>query len=173
MRMCVGVVLLLVACSSKKPSSTGGAGSSGSSVGSAATDPCSASALGLGSATELTTWSPSNGCDLPRPAVPTLLSDLKAIAEAIDCNATGGGGPPLVFDGPVVVTMQSFSPAQTAFKAFDDGTTITFVNVQRSPCPNDPRPMPGPSSPFGFGPLATGGSRTFADRACTVPARCP
>jgi len=167
-----GVMLVVAACSSKKPSSTGGSGSSGSSE-VVAKDPCSAQELGLTGATELKRWEPSNGCDIERPPVPKVLNDLKEVGAALDCSKMGGGGPPLEFDGPVVVTSRSFSPAQTDLKAFDDGTTITFVSVQRSPCPNDPRPMPGPVQGFAFGPLASGGSRTFADRACTVPARCP
>lgn len=169
MKTRLAVLLLVAACSSKKPSGAG----NGSSTEVAAKDPCSPQELGLAGATELERWEPSNSCSIERPPIPKVLNDLDEVGAALDCSRIGGGGPKLEFDGPVVVTSASFSPAQTDFRAFDDGTTVTFVSVLRTPCPGDPRPMPSPIQAFGFGPLASGGSRAFADRACTMPAQCP
>lgn len=71
----------------------------------------------------------------------------------------------------LIVTSRSFSPAQIGLDVYDDGKKITFVSRQRSPCKNDPRPMPGPNVTFLF--EAPAGARTFSDGSCTVETKCP
>jgi hypothetical protein len=170
-------MLVLVACS--KPAtttSTSGSGSSGGSATAATTpvadaptatpavDPCSAQGIGLGSARELIAWTPPAGCSVAGDTANKVVYPARPA-----CTAT----PPAVASGPILVaTTRSFSPAQVGLRAFDDGKTITFVSVQRSNCPNDPRPMPGPNQTFVF-TVPTEGARKFDDRSCTMPRACP
>ena len=62
------------------------------------------------------------------------------------------------------------SPAYGGSELFDDGTTVTYVQRDRSPCPDDPLPMPIGSSIAYL--LPHGAERAYAQRACPLPAQC-
>lgn len=70
----------------------------------------------------------------------------------------------------LVVTQRQLSPAGAGFRMYDDGHTATLVNVFRSPCPDDPRPMPGPSVTYAY--LISAGEHQVAETTCTLPAQC-
>jgi hypothetical protein len=133
-------------------------------------DTCVATGRSLGK--KLTAWKPPAGCTVKGGAhAPKLLAsdaDARAHVACEDPKASLG----IDFaKQQLVVTARSFSPAQVGLDVYDDGKQITFVSRQRSPCKNDPRPMPGPDTTFVF--ETTGGTRTFADGSCNVESKCP
>jgi len=170
--MRLALVLLIVGCHA---SSTGGGSSAGGSSGAsgddkstgATPDPCGAAALGLGTAKPLAAWTPA-GCTAKGGGPAVIASDADAAAQ-LDCTS------PLGIDfakQALVVVTRSWSPAQTGELAFDDGSKVTLVSRQRSPCPDEPRPMPTPPITSLFLTDANG-ARTFAQGSCTVATTCP
>ncbi|MEO8703175.1 MAG: hypothetical protein ABI867_24225 [Kofleriaceae bacterium] len=140
----------------------------GSSSAMAEKDPCGAAALKLGTAKLVATpYKAPDKCTYKGASEATITSDADAKA------AFGCDGKALGVDwkqAALVARLVSFSPAQTGFLTFDDGKRVTFVSRFRTPCPKDPRPMPGPSTPFIVKILA--GARTFGHASCTVASKC-
>jgi hypothetical protein len=62
----------------------------------------------------------------------------------------------------------SMSPAYGGSEVVDDGSKVTFVTRDRSPCPDDPMPM---SSTLAY-LLPQGAERSYQQLACTLSARC-
>lgn len=103
-------------------------------------------------------------------SAPTVLADDAAVAAAITCD----GEAPTITLGEDELRVVSFtmSPAFGGLGLYDDGTAVTFVMRDRPPCPDDPQPMPMPSSALAFR-LPRGASRTFQQLACSLPRSCP
>jgi len=130
-------------------------------------DPCGAEALRLGTAKVVTPWKIPAGCT-PRGGTGNTIAkseeELKAILEC-----TSGSG--VDFGAQAVLAVgYSLSPAGAGMSAFDDGEVVTLVTRQRSPCPNDPRPMP--MNTMAWFLLEKGGERTFANTICTIDSTC-
>jgi hypothetical protein len=143
--------------------------SGGSATGTAgAGDPCSAAALGLGGAVQLTAWKMPDGCALKDVGASIILrSEADATAHVV-CT-----GAPLGNDfakTALVVNQTTLSPAATGVLAFDDGKLLTWVTRFRTPCPDDPQPMPVPVS-LVF-PVEANAGREFDDKSCTAPPAC-
>jgi hypothetical protein len=68
------------------------------------------------------------------------------------------------------VVSRPLSPAGAGTEVVDDGKTITFVARMRSPCPNEPPPMPI-SLPVAF-TVGTNAARDTADTTCNVSVPC-
>ncbi len=184
-------VMFVYACSKPAPSTGGSAGSaetgsasdSAGSAGSARpnaaeaavvldTDPCSADQLGLTGAKKLSRKLLRSGCRPKESAPPQLLTSEEQFTKQVDCTDKATGASHNWSAGMLVVATRSPSPAEAGVLAYDDGKVITFVSMQRTPCPDDPRPMPGPNETHVF-IAEPNGARTFADRACTVQRACP
>lgn len=185
-------VLFVLACGKSAPSSSGSSGSAagsaeaGSATGSQAarpdsvgntpspedTDPCSPKQLGLAGARKLGHKLLRSGCRPKDSAAPQLITTEAQFATQIECADKTTGDAHNWTAGMLVVQTRSPSPAEVGMIGYDDGKAITFVSMQRPPCPNDPQPMPGPNETHVF-VAEPPGARTFADRACTVKRDCP
>jgi hypothetical protein len=136
-----------------------------------APDGCTASALRLGTAKQLDSLKLPAGCETQGSAAGTgMLETEAALRERLACKDPKAKLGVDFKKTAVVATAVSYSPAQIGLLVYDDGKTVTFVSMQRRPCKNEPRPMPGPSRTFLF--PATKGARTFAHAACTVDTKC-
>ena len=131
---------------------------------------CAPTALGLGSARAVRAWVAPTGCSLRGGgSTPTAARDEAAFARAFAC-------PPGVTSGVdwsrfSLWSMQTtLSPAGAGYSVFADGSRVTLVTRQRTPCPDDPRPMPIPYSLAFL--LPAGGEVTIAQAMCTLPPRC-
>ncbi len=82
------------------------------------------------------------------------------------------GGSGIDFEKQALVLVpRTLSPAQIGSVIYDDGKVVTLASKQRSPCPDDPRPMPTPSLLAFL--LPAGETREVRDGpACTVPPIC-
>jgi hypothetical protein len=90
-------------------------------------------------------------------------------AVAVQCEA----GSPSVIDvsaADLYVVRYDRSPASVGLAILDDGATVTLLTRFRSPCPDDPLPMPMQSF-VGFW-LPKGATRAWRESNCTVPAAC-
>jgi hypothetical protein len=157
-------VLLVAACSKGTGNGTG----TGTGTGGSASDPCSAAALGLGSAKLLTAWKMPDGCSLVDVTESIILRDDKDAAAHVACT-----GAPLGHDftkAALVVKQDTLSPAATGIIAYDTGTVLTWVTTFRTPCPDDPHPMPVPITLVY--PVEAGAGRGFDDKSCTRPPTC-
>lgn len=164
------LALALPACA--RPSSSSPT-EGGSSALTADTSACSPRALKLGDAKPVTMWKPPAACkprpDAPRGA-PALVRSEAELKVHYDCEAGAALGVDFSRDA-LVFTTRTLSPASVGTDVLDDGKTVTFVNRQRTPCKNDPLPMPI-SSTLTF--VVTGSSpRAFAEASCTVETKCP
>lgn len=103
-------------------------------------------------------------------SAPTIVRNADELAAAIECDA--GSSPPAIDFGEHQLHVANFmlSPAYGGSVLVDDGKTVTFVQRDRSPCPDDPLPMPIGSSLAYLLPQAA--ERTYAQLACTLPAKC-
>lgn len=135
-------------------------------------DPCSAAALGLGSAKALVAWKAPAGCTARGGSSPPKLLTTEADARAqFDCKDPKANFAVDFKTKSLVASTGSWSPAQVGLSAFDDGKKVTLVSRQRAPCKGDPQPMPSPA----ISSLFVGGTgvRTFAQSSCTVVTKCP
>lgn len=130
---------------------------------STTSDPCDPTALNLPSAKPLPALALAGECAFTGTQL------LKSEAEARERFACAVGKVDWSKQS-VVVTRRMLSPAMVGFDALDDGAKITFVSRQRSPCPDDPRPMPIEQTHAYVVPA--GADRTFAETSCTVPTKC-
>jgi hypothetical protein len=135
-----------------------------------AIDRCSPAALGLPDAKPLKPWQVPPKCTA-RPVegtvhVKTYEEDKTRFQceEGIMLGVGFGRGESLV------MTTRELSPATVGYDALDDGKTITFVGRQRSPCPDDPKPMPVEQTFYFL--ATTAGDRAFAETHCTIETPC-
>lgn len=190
----VALTMFAFACGKPAPSSTTGSGSGSAAEAGSATagsqaarpdttatvntpasddaDPCSANKLGLTGAKKLGHKLLRAGCRPKPSAAPQLITTEAQFANLVECADKATGDAHNWTAGMLVVATRSPSPAEVGVIAYDDGKAITFVSMQRTNCPNDPRPMPGPNETHVF-VAEPNGTRTFADRACTVQRACP
>ncbi len=117
--------------------------------------------------TLLTPWQLPEGCTVIQPRGTRLLRDAAEAAESIACTAGKLGVDFTAFS--LVVSRRELSPATVDVRAFDDGTTITFVSRQRTPCASAPRPMP---TPLTLVYRIAAGPRTLRETAITLPPTC-
>lgn len=164
----VSICVALAACGTQaKPDPAGTASGAPhvQSTGSAAVaDPCAPAALGLPNTQRLSPLALTGDC----PFVGTQV--IKSENEARERFACAVGKVDWSKHS-LLVTRRVVSPATVGFDALDDGAKVTFVGRQRSPCPDDPRPMPMEQT-LAY-PIPVGGDRAVAETVCTVPTKCP
>lgn len=131
-------------------------------------DPCGAAALNLKDAKALTTWQPPPGCMARGDGVAVIRSEDELKAR-LECPAGVAAGVDFTKQA-LLVDAYMMSPASTGVIAYDDGKVVTLVSRQRSPCPNDPQPMPMNATAWFVVP--GGGARTTAEAVCTVESTC-
>jgi hypothetical protein len=126
----------------------------------------------LASATPVYLLRLPEGCSLsttaqfPAPQIVRTAEELSAVLRCI------GAMPELDLAAhDLIVASYTMSPAFAGSAVVDDGTTVTFVQRDRPPCPGDPMPMPMPGGVFAF-LLPEGETRTWATAACTIPRAC-
>jgi hypothetical protein len=146
-----------------------GCSKSGSTPKASGPDPCSAAAMKLGSATKLTPHQLPDACTANVPEGDArIVTSIEAAGETFACP----GAVVLDFATTgLAVTRRTLSPATVGVDAYDDGKTVTWVTRFRSPCPNDPHPMPVPATLLYL--LPNPGERAFAEANCTVETKCP
>lgn len=156
--------LVALGCSSSAGRST----SHGSGTGAASGDACGPVALGLGDARLLDAWKVPPGCS-PTATTATLAVDEASVRAAAGCPADATLG--LAPGEGALVHATTLSPAGAGTRVYDDGARVTLVHLMRSPCPNDPRPMPMPWTITARLPAPAAG-RTLVEQACTLPPAC-
>lgn len=135
----------------------------------ASTNPCDAAALGLGAAAALELWTPPTGCS-PRVNDRQFARSAEELAPLLVCE--GGAAAGVDFAKQALLGIEyTLSPAGAGLGAFDDGKVITVVTRQREPCAGGPMPMPMQATTWFL--LPAGGERTFAEKTCTIPSKCP
>lgn len=103
-------------------------------------------------------------------AAPTVVQSVEELASALECDANSER-PTIDFaKHQLMLATFSMSPAYGGSEVLDDGTKVTFVQRDRSPCPDDPMPMPMNSTLAYL--LPKGEARTFHQAACTLPPKC-
>jgi hypothetical protein len=165
--------LALLACvRSNGTSSSGDAGASTANTATAkppSSAACAPSALGLGTAAPVQLYRVPIGCALGGSGGPpaTIRSE-EEFHAALNCQKPSG----IDFKAnELVASARMLPPAGMGTDVVDDGKTVTFVNKQRRPCPNEPPPMPITVT-VGF-LLPAGATRSYADKVCTVDTQCP
>jgi hypothetical protein len=113
------------------------------------------------------------GCELMTSgssSAPQIVHDAAELATVVRC--TGTATPSIDLSANDLYAYRySMGPAYGGGGVVDDGTTITFFERDRPPCPNDPMPMPMDLHAAFL--LPKGATRTFTQAACTLPLRCP
>jgi hypothetical protein len=176
--MALGLVLVLVAAApacarpggASSSSSSGGGAAGGGGGGTSSAAACAPSTLGLGAASPVQGYKVPVGCALGASGggAPTTIRSEEAFHAALNCQAPSG----VDFAAhEVVASARMLSPAGVGTDIVDDGKTVTFVNKQRRPCPNEPPPMPITVTVAFL--LPAGSTRAYADRVCTVDTQCP
>ena len=129
---------------------------------------------GVANAHAVTFTSLPTGCRFTRvgsPEAPALITAADDLASVTHC--ADGSVPPLdLSTNDVYVYSFSMGPAYAGGEVVDDGATVTMIERDRPPCPNDPMPYPMPSSIYAL-LLPHGATRTFRQLACSLPLRCP
>lgn len=171
-------VLLFFACTkppgagpdaSSGAASTGGAGAASAGPVTTSTnvsDACSPAALGLGSSTPAPAWTVPQGCAASGPA--KLVRTDAELREILQCSGAGPGAIDFAKQS-LLIGARTMSPASMGTAVYDDGKTLTLVNRFRSPCPNDPMPMP---TPFTLAVQVPAGPRAIREVSCNVETKC-
>lgn len=142
--------------------------------GTPKTDPHACRPEGLASATPLRPFVPPQGCRLGEGgtlAAPLVIADAAAYGSFLQCDTAIAA--PLALDfarEQLLVVSFSMSPAYAGLEALDDGSAVTFVQRDRSPCPDDPLPMPMNTTVAYV--IAKDATRSYAQGSCTLPAQC-
>lgn len=98
-----------------------------------------------------------------------VIASAEELATVLTCQ--GNARPDIDFTThDLVLSSFSMSPAHGGSDVYDDGTTVTFVTYFRSPCPDDPRPMPMPGVHAFV--LPKGATRQYTESSCTLPDDC-
>jgi hypothetical protein len=101
---------------------------------------------------------------------PSVVHGVDELAGALACDA-GVERPTIDFGKHQLMLVEfSMSPAYGGGEVFDDGSKVTFLQRDRSPCPDDPLPMPMQTTLAYL--LPQGAQRSYAQASCTLPARC-
>lgn len=169
-------VLLLAACTDRRTEPPTNDASEREPPGAGAQAPPGANACmpgGLEVAKPLEVVTLPSGCRWTRGGnldAPARIADPAQLDTALTCDA-GVAHPRFDLTTHALEVVEfSMSPAYAGMAVVDDGSTITFVQRDRSPCPNDPRPMPmNTTLAYRIDKAATREHRTLA---CTLPPRC-
>lgn len=165
LRASLAIACALVACS--RPPGASGSGARGASEDLGG---CAPSALGLAHAQALTAWRAPDGCTLRHggPA-PTPARSEAEFASAWSCPRGVGSG--VDWSRASLWSLQTtLPPAGVGYSVFLEGSRVTLVARMRSPCPDDPRPMPVPYELAFLAPATP--EVTVAQTVCTLPPRC-
>jgi hypothetical protein len=102
---------------------------------------------------------------------PDVLHSQEELQRVLHCDSDILVLPTIDFAAnDVYVVTQSMGPAYAGSETLDDGTTITFLERDRPPCPNDPMAMPM-NSTYAF-TLPHGATRAYRSVACSLPLHC-
>lgn len=138
------------------------------------TDPHACRPANLAGAAPLRAFVPPQGCRLGEGGTlgaPLVVADAAAYGSSLQCDTAIAA--PLALDfarEQLLVVTFSMSPAYAGLEALDDGTTITFVQRDRSPCPNDPLPMPMNATAAFV--IAKDATRSYTQGSCSLAAQC-
>lgn len=142
--------------------------------GKPAADPHACRPANLAGAAPLRPFVPPQGCRLGEGGTlgaPLVIADAAAYGSSLQCDTAIAA--PLALDfarEQLLVVTFSMSPAYAGLEALDDGSAITFVQRDRSPCPDDPLPMPMNATVAYV--IAKDATRSYAQSSCTLPAQC-
>jgi hypothetical protein len=126
---------------------------------------CDLASIGLGRATSLSYRAPE-GCRWKGAERVPIRSE-EAFHTAFGCAAASG----IDFaKNELRVETRTLSPATVGIDVVDDGAKITFVSRQRSPCPNEPPPMPIGVPVAYVAPAKS--ARPTSDAVCNVTLPC-
>jgi hypothetical protein len=132
-------------------------------------DACGAKALGLGAAKPLAHWQPPPGCQPNVGPAPQTIRSEAEFKRAFQCQGDASSGLSFAVND-LVAAERVASPAGAGATLFDDGKTVTVVNLSRTPCGESPMPM---AMPFAITALLPAhAERSFAERGCTLPSSC-
>lgn len=134
-----------------------------------AIDPCSPLVLGLGEARPVTPWAAPAECAAKSGPGPSTIRSEGEFRERFSCPTDTRSGIDFTKQ-QLVVDDRTLSPASTGISIVDDGVRVTFISRFRSPCPDDPRPMPLPYTLAFLQPK--GAARSYGDASCTLPRTC-
>lgn len=173
MTRCLLVVLVLAACADRHTEPPTQDASTREKAGGK-TDPSTCMPAGLESAKPLEVVALPRSCHWTRAGsldAPVRISEAAELDTALACD------PPATRPGidlaahALEVVELSMSPAYAGTSIVDDGSVVTFVMRQRSPCPNDPMPMPMNTS-LAYR-IDEDAARKYQTLACTLPPSCP
>lgn len=101
---------------------------------------------------------------------PLAIETAEAYAAHVRCEA--GAMPPAIDFATSTLHLASYTltPAGMGVEVHDDGSVVTLARLERSPCPDDPMPMPMQTS-LAF-VLPKGAARTFRTLPCAIAHRC-
>lgn len=142
--------------------------------GTPKTDPHACRPANLAGAAPLRAFVPPQGCRLGEGGTlgaPLVIADAAAYGSSLQCDTAIAA--PLALDfarEQLLVVTFSMSPAYAGLEALDDGSTVTFVQRDRSPCPDDPLPMPMNATVAYV--IAKDATRSYAQSSCPLPAQC-
>jgi hypothetical protein len=129
---------------------------------------CTPARLGLPDAKPLAFWQPPETCTRKGGSGTATIKSEEELKAHFDCK-----GPVGIDFGKqsLVIAYRMMSPGSAGTNVLDDGQKVTLVNKFRSPCANDPLPMP---APYTLSFLVPAGSpRTFGEATCNVAQKCP
>lgn len=128
---------------------------------------------GLEGAQSVPTVTLPSGCSFTEPgtlSAPLVIANETDFAAHVRC--VGASLPQVNFaTHDVLLVGHVASPAYGGGAVLDDGARVSFVTMQRTPCPSDYPPMPTPMS-FAF-LLPKGATRTWGEAICTLAPHCP
>lgn len=176
------IALTLIACGGAEPTSESTNATVDESTPPNATDQAAPLApvtlprcvpTGLESAQALPVITMPQGCSFIEPGTleaPLVVANESDFRAHLHCESAT---PPTVdfAVNDVLLVGHVASPAHGGSAVLDDGARVSFVSMQRTPCPTDYPPMPTPMS-FAF-MLPKGATRTWTTAMCTLPPRCP
>jgi hypothetical protein len=129
---------------------------------------CTPAKLGLPDAKPLALWRVPEGCARKGGSGMVTIKSEEELKAHFDCKGPTG----IDFaTQSLILSYRTLSPAGAGNDVLDDGKKITIVNKFRSPCPNDPLPMPAPFTLSFLVPA--GAERTFGETTCNVVWKCP
>lgn len=173
--LAVALLGLLLACETKQPESRKSDPPKSGDRDQLDPQPQSNTCLppGLENASKIELLPVPRGCQIVATGdllAPTIVRDPDQLAAAITCEP-GVELPTIDFaTHQLHLAVFMLSPAHAGSELRDDGQTLTYVQRDRSPCPDDPRPMPIGSSIAYLLPL--GAERSYAKAACPLPPQC-
>ena len=129
---------------------------------------CSPAKLGIPDSKPVVMWKVPETCQKIGGSGMATIKSEEELKVHFDCKA------PLGIDFKtqwLVVAHRMMAPAFAGNDVLDDGQKVTIVSKFRSPCPNDPHPMPAPYTLTFL--LPANAERTFREGVCKVETKCP